>query len=106
MPEGMSPPLSPTRRADPSRPSGRRMPTRQSESEKITMLRAILLAGIATALMPAAAFAQSAPTDDGESQAAPAKDAPDDPHADHTQDIIITGFSRNREDLVPGAAGV
>jgi len=63
------------------------------------------------ALLPNAALAQDAPaeTPPEESQAvlAPVARAPaaaDDPHADHTQDIIITGFARNREDVLSGTS--
>jgi iron complex outermembrane receptor protein len=56
-------------------------------------------------------LAQDAPAEapPGEAEAAPAAEAPataDDPHADHTQDIIITGFARNREDLLSGTSVV
>ncbi|HEX8062202.1 MAG TPA: TonB-dependent receptor, partial [Allosphingosinicella sp.] len=78
------------------------------------MLRSALLAGAAMALLPDAAFAQDAPAAaPPEETAAPAPapeaQAPgvsDDPHADHTQDIIITGFRRNREDLLSGTSVV
>lgn len=65
------------------------------------------------ALLPNSAFAQDAPapTSPQDSQAVPAPvaEAPaaaSDPHADHTQDIIITGFSRNREDVLAGTSVV
>jgi iron complex outermembrane receptor protein len=77
------------------------------------MLRSALLAGAALALLPAAAFAQDAPAEappaPEEIPADPAAQAPapsDDPHADHTQDIIVTGFRRNREDLLGGTSVV
>jgi iron complex outermembrane receptor protein len=77
------------------------------------MLRSALLAGVATVLLPAAAAAQDA-TDQSTAQIAPADpdaaDAPatqaEEPHADHTQDIIITGFSRKREDVLAGTSVV
>lgn len=71
------------------------------------MLRSILLAGAATALLPAAAFAQDVPTEapPEETAAVPAPRA-EDPHADHTQDIIITGFTRNRDDVLSGTSVV
>lgn len=72
------------------------------------MLRSALLAGAAALLLPGTAFAQAeAPV-----PPAPAEDTPAattdtaDPHADHTQDIIITGFSRNREDVLAGTSVV
>jgi iron complex outermembrane receptor protein len=76
------------------------------------MLRSALLAGAVTALLPNAALAQDAPA-----QASPeetpaastepeAPDAAEDPHADHTQDIIITGFRRNRDDVLAGTSVV
>jgi iron complex outermembrane receptor protein len=65
------------------------------------------------ALLPNAAFAQDAPAEAPPEQTppvqAPAAEAPaatDDPHADHTQDIIITGFRRNRDDLLAGTSVV
>jgi iron complex outermembrane receptor protein len=63
------------------------------------------------ALLPNAAFAQDAPAeppaDEAAAQApADAAEASDDPHADHTQDIIITGFARNREDVLSGTSVV
>ena len=73
------------------------------------MLRSALLAGAAAVLLPSAAFAQADAT---APDPAPAEDAPEatapssDPHADHTQDIIITGFSRNREDVLAGTSVV
>ncbi|HYW16509.1 MAG TPA: TonB-dependent receptor [Allosphingosinicella sp.] len=74
------------------------------------MLRSALLAGAATALLPTAAFAQDVPAQDvpaEEAAAAPAPDAADDgPHADHTQDIIITGFTRNRDEVLSGTSVV
>lgn len=77
------------------------------------MLRSALLAGAACALLPAAAFAQDAPAETPpppeEAAAAPAAPVPadaEDPHADHTQDIIITGFRRNRDDLLAGTSVV
>jgi iron complex outermembrane recepter protein len=80
------------------------------------MLRSALIAGAATALLPGSAFAQdaiepaaadaaSADSASSDPATAPATMA-DDPHADHTQDIIITGFSRNREDVLSGTSVV
>ncbi|HYJ82393.1 MAG TPA: TonB-dependent receptor [Allosphingosinicella sp.] len=72
------------------------------------MLRSTLLAGAAIALLPSAALAQDpspeAPPE--ETPAVPAPSAADDPHADHTQDIIITGFRRDRDDLLSGTSVV
>jgi iron complex outermembrane recepter protein len=64
------------------------------------MLRSTLLAGAFTALLPHAANAQAEP-----SPPAPAE-TPDaaGPHADHNQDIIITGFRRNRVDVLSGTS--
>jgi iron complex outermembrane receptor protein len=75
------------------------------------MLRSALLAGAVTALLPNAALAQDSPTETpaGEIQAVPSPEAPatsDDPHADHTQDIIITGFRRDRDDVLAGTSVV
>jgi iron complex outermembrane receptor protein len=78
------------------------------------MLRSALLAGAATALFPSAAFAQDT-TDQPTTEAVPADPAPADapaadaatgPHADHNQDIIITGFRRNRQDVLAGTSVV
>ena len=68
------------------------------------MIRSVLLAGAAATLLPDAAFAQEAPPP--EPSAAPVERAPADPHADHTQDIIITGFARDREDVLSGTSVV
>jgi iron complex outermembrane receptor protein len=82
------------------------------------MLRSALLAGAATALLPHAAFAQSAdpaisqsePSADPSSQpeTTPAADARaiGDPHADHTQEIVVTGFARTRADVLSGTSVV
>lgn len=71
------------------------------------MLRSALLAGAATALLPNLAFAQEAPAPAPADEAttvaqSAAKD--DGPHADHTQDIIITGFTRNRDEVLSGTS--
>ena len=63
------------------------------------------------ALLPNAAFAQDVPAEPPADEAAGAPQADDsaaseDPHADHTQDIIITGFARNREDVLSGTSVV
>jgi iron complex outermembrane receptor protein len=77
-------------------------------------------------LLPNAAFAQDAPAQPPADDAAPPPTAeaeepqveepketsesqaatPEDPHADHTQDIIITGFARNRDDVMSGTSVV
>jgi iron complex outermembrane recepter protein len=72
------------------------------------MLRSALLAGAATALLPVAAFAhdsaeQPAAATDG--AAAPAAE-PQGPHADHNEDIVITGFRHNRADVLAGTSVV
>jgi iron complex outermembrane receptor protein len=74
---------------------------------EIRMLRSALLAGAATALLPALASAQDTPPEAPAEETAPVA-APTDsgPHADHTQDIIITGFARNREDVLSGTSVV
>ncbi|HEX6375408.1 MAG TPA: TonB-dependent receptor [Allosphingosinicella sp.] len=64
------------------------------------------MAGAAAILITDAALAQES----GEAQPAasrPAEPAADEgPHADHTDDIIITGFSRKREDVLSGTSVV
>ncbi|MET1112560.1 MAG: TonB-dependent receptor [Allosphingosinicella sp.] len=72
------------------------------------MLRSALLAGAVTALLPNAALAQDPPAEPPPEQtpAAPAPEASDDPHADHTQDIIVTGFRRDRDDVLAGTSVV
>ena len=64
------------------------------------MLRTALLAGAATALLPHSAFAADAPP----AGTATAPPAPDNYHSDDGQEIIITGFRRNREDILSGTA--
>ncbi len=78
------------------------------------MLRSILLAGATATLLPNVAFAQDAPAEvpAEETAPAPAAPAPPDvparpgPHADHTQDIIITGFARDRDAVLSGTSVV
>jgi iron complex outermembrane receptor protein len=75
------------------------------------MLRSILLAGAATALLPNFAFAQetppgTSPNDSIDPPTATVADRVSGPHADHTQDIIITGFGRAREDVLSGTSVV
>jgi iron complex outermembrane recepter protein len=82
------------------------------------MLRSVLLAGAATALLPHVAFAQTddpaipeteaaadQPTEPIRSPTANAR-AASDPHADHTQEIVVTGFSRSRADILSGTSVV
>jgi iron complex outermembrane receptor protein len=72
------------------------------------LLRFTLMAGAAAILFADAAYAQTA----GEAAPEAAADAPaeekqaQDPHADHTQDIIVTGMRRNREDVLSGTSVV
>jgi iron complex outermembrane receptor protein len=70
------------------------------------MLRSVLLAGAATALLPSLAFAQDAPSGAPPEAVAPAPAEDEGPHADHTQDIIITGFARNRDEILSGTSVV
>ncbi|HEX8226227.1 MAG TPA: TonB-dependent receptor [Allosphingosinicella sp.] len=72
------------------------------------ILRSALLAGAASALLPNAAFAQETPPAEpaAEPDATPVERAAADPHADHTQDIIITGFARNRDEVLSGTSVV
>ncbi|HEX8379358.1 MAG TPA: TonB-dependent receptor, partial [Allosphingosinicella sp.] len=74
------------------------------------MLRSALLAGAAMALLPTNAFAQDVPAEPAAEEAAAADArapaADEGPHADHTQDIIITGFGRNRDDVLSGTSVV
>ncbi|HEU0097352.1 MAG TPA: TonB-dependent receptor [Allosphingosinicella sp.] len=72
------------------------------------MLRSALLAGAAAALLPSAALAQDPPPETApeETPAAASPAEADDPHADHTQDIIVTGFRRDRDDLLAGTSVV
>jgi iron complex outermembrane receptor protein len=97
-----------------SRASSRLSDARRAiENWNIRMLRPALLAGAVTALLPNAAFAQDvadeAPPAETSADPAPAAEAPaaaDDPHADRSQDIIITGSRRNGEDVLSGASVV
>lgn len=69
------------------------------------MLRSALLAGAATLLLPNSAFAQDPAAPADEAAPSPAE-AAERPHADHNQDIIITGFRRNRSDVLAGTSVV
>lgn len=77
------------------------------------MLRSSLLLGAATVLLPCSALAQGtaeepaavpapaeAPPAAAEAAPAPARAQ----HADHNTDIIITGFRRNRQDVLSGTS--
>jgi iron complex outermembrane receptor protein len=77
------------------------------------MLRSALLAGAAFALLPAAAFAQTrdaapAPAADdaqsGGATTAPAPPAPADYHTQESNDVVVTGFARNRADILSGTS--
>ncbi|HEY0028462.1 MAG TPA: TonB-dependent receptor [Allosphingosinicella sp.] len=72
------------------------------------MLRHIALASAAASSFTGAAAAQTTnePATETETPEAPADAAADvtDPHADHTQDIVITGFARRREDVLSGTS--
>lgn len=64
-------------------------------------------------LLPGAAFAQTSDADDSAAQPAPPPPAKENaapettgPHADHNEDIIITGFRRNRQDVLSGTSVV
>jgi iron complex outermembrane recepter protein len=79
------------------------------------MIRSALLAGAAALLVPGAAFAQTSDADDSAPQPAPPPPPAEEtasppeatgPHADHNEDIIITGFRRNREDVLSGTSVV
>jgi iron complex outermembrane receptor protein len=66
------------------------------------------LASAAASSFTGAAAAQTTnePATETETPEAPADAAADvtDPHADHTQDIVITGFARRREDVLSGTS--
>ena len=86
------------------------------------MIRILLLSSAAALLLPSSAFAQAeeapagplpeggagaaAPaTEAGSAAAAQEQDHPEDVHGDEQQ-IIVTGFSRNREDVLSGVSVV
>lgn len=83
------------------------------------MLRTLLLAGVALAT-PSLAHAQAvepvsaAGDDQGQAAAAPAEATPHsaragepgDPHAEESNDIVVTGFQRSRGDLLSGTSVV
>jgi iron complex outermembrane receptor protein len=70
------------------------------------LLKHIALASAAAVWFTGAAAAQTTnePAAEAETVEAPADATADvtDPHADHTQDIVITGFARRREDVLSG----
>lgn len=75
------------------------------------MLRITLLAGAATALLPQAAFAMSDDTASTAAEAAPGgtnttPPPPTDYHAADGEEIVVTGFRRNREDVLSGTSVV
>ena len=67
------------------------------------MQKKMLAAGGAVILFTDIAFAQP-PAEAPQDAQAPAGE--DDPHADHSQDIIVTGFRRDREDVLSGTSVV
>jgi iron complex outermembrane receptor protein len=68
---------------------------------ELLMLRSTLLFGVASVLLPGIASAQtSAPA--GGDAAQPAVG----PHADHNEDIVVTGFRRARQDVLSGTSVV
>ncbi|QAY75946.1 TonB-dependent receptor [Sphingosinicella sp. BN140058] len=80
------------------------------------MLRTALLAGAASALLPGLALAQTnaAAQDDAQQPSGPAastavaavNESAATAHADHAQEIVVTGFRRNREDILSGTSVV
>jgi len=74
------------------------------------MFRLTLLAGTAAALFPQAAFAQpsessAAPAGDSAQPAAPTGQ-PADYHDPESQEIVVTGYARNRSDILSGTSVV
>lgn len=77
------------------------------------MHRSILIAGAALTLLPAHAFAQAqapsppneAPAADGDTKPS-ASATPDDFHKEDSAEIVVTGFRRNREDVLAGTSVV
>jgi iron complex outermembrane receptor protein len=69
------------------------------------LLRYVALAGVSTLFVAAPAFAQTAEPIPTRAQQAQAPESTD-PHADHMQDIVITGFTRRREDVLSGTSVV
>ena len=79
---------------------------------KPNMFRLSLLAGTAAVLLPQASFAQPAnssasPADQpGAAQPAPAPAPPQNYHAPEQREIVVTGFRRNRTDVLSGTSVV
>jgi iron complex outermembrane receptor protein len=81
------------------------------------MLRSSLLFGVASVLLPGIASGQASAVGDSDvtpaaASAAPNLGATDDaqplaaPHADHSEDIVVTGFRRPRQDVLSGISVV
>lgn len=73
------------------------------------MFKYALMAGAASILFSTAAHGQEdeappVPAEAGADAPVAADEAQQDPHADHVQDIIITGFRRNRQDVLSGTS--
>ena len=69
------------------------------------MIKHIALAGVSTLLFAVPASAQTAEPALAETvEAQP--EASEDPHADHLQNIVVTGFTRRREDVLSGTSVV
>ncbi|HEY0414478.1 MAG TPA: TonB-dependent receptor [Allosphingosinicella sp.] len=70
------------------------------------MLRSVLLAGAATALIPHAALAQTGQPADPTAPAPPAAPAAPQPDVQPAEgaEIIVTGFRQNREDVLAGTS--
>jgi iron complex outermembrane receptor protein len=66
------------------------------------MLRSSLLAGACALIIPAMAAAQAPAQEPPEQDEAPAQ--AQDPHSDHTQDIVVTGFRRDRDEVLSGTS--
>ena len=72
------------------------------------MFKSPLLAGTAALLLASPALAQTVATDAqaGQDRRADRPGADSEFHADHTQEIIVTGFSRRRADVLSGTSVV
>jgi iron complex outermembrane receptor protein len=69
------------------------------------LIKHIALAGVSTLLFAVPASAQTAEPALAETvEAQP--EASEDPHADHLQNIVVTGFTRRREDVLSGTSVV
>ena len=69
------------------------------------LLKYVALAGASYVLFAAPAFAQTAEPTPAQTQEADATES-SDPHADHLQNIVVTGFTRRREDVLSGTSVV